>query len=74
MTILLLIYILILILLSGLNLLTTFHFLKFRYQGDSSKIIVFFFIAVIVILMILPFFILNYNADNASPQIRPLII
>lgn len=74
MTVLLSIYIFILLLLSCLNLLTTYHFLKYRYQGDSSKIIVFFFIVVIVILMILPFFILNYGVDDTTPSSRPIII
>lgn len=48
------------------NSLTVYHFLKFRYEGDSSKIIVIVFIMLFVTLVALPFFLFDYSSQQQS--------
>jgi len=49
-----------------LNSLTVYHFLKFRYEGDSSKIIVIILIMFIVTLTVLPFILFDYSSQQQS--------
>lgn len=48
------------------NSLTVYHFLKFRYEGDSSKIIVIVFIIFFLTLAALPFFFFDYSPQQQS--------
>lgn len=66
MTFIILLYLSITLVAVILNSLTTYHFFRYRYEGDSSKIIVIFFVFVLIFLMALPFYFFDYSMQDQS--------
>lgn len=66
MTVYILLHLLIVLGVLIFNSMTVYHFYRYRYEGDSSKIIVIFFIILFIILTVLPFFFFDYSMQEQS--------